>query len=1018
MKKTTAIILTLLLSCATFMSAQVTIIGATEASAGAINKSYSTLKAAFDAINTNASGLATDVLSIEVSANTAETAAPTTLYAPLGISSVTVTPGATTYKMPVITLTGGTKTGATGTFVITIYNGKIINIVNTGGTWTAVPTVSIEGPGGVSSLTGVTTQATAFCTTSTTNLTFYITDGGAGYGPRTSVTATSGGSGAAVGLALISAATTAAGTGPYTLSPTAVAVSGSYLDYAGSGYTTGATAPVENTIGGTFASGTAATASYAIGISTANYASVKIYPTAANLTISATSTGNQPFIVLNGASNVTIDGRVHTAGVPSGSADLTIQYNSTNASTNNASTIYLNAGANHNTITYCKLKSNTQNGNTRGTLAIGTNSTVSTAVASSVGGSYNTISYNAFSAYSFTETFKGNGGLITCACSNDDFPNINNTIDSNTFDNYFISGPTGNISAAIYVYGNANPNKPVHSNYTITNNSFFHSVDGATTANANRMFIKVGASSLYGGYGHIISGNYMGGSAANCSGTLTKTGVFQDNLTGISLYSSPGAACSIQGNVMKGISWSNGSATPSNIKFLDINGLGDVNIGTITGNTLGDNATGSITNTSTAATGSANMYGIFINTTGAVSCQDNTIGSITLNNSTVTNFAGIWKSLSAGDCTISNNTIGSATVLNSILNNSGSTQWVYPIYSAGTGTINLNNNTIANITNNTSTGNLFGIFHEAGANLFNVNANLIHSLNVTSTSTAAKVVGIYCNSGTNLITNNIVKLNGDNAATMYGLDEEETATASNFYHNTVYISGAPTTGALNSACIASNGSTNSRNIQNNIFVNARTNNAAIGSHYALYMPSSAGTVVVNANDYQATGASGAMLGYSAAADVSALPIVATQDASSLSVNPGFALEGGTLAANYMTSATLTAVSAGGVTTDYAGATRAAIQMGAWNKSTSTDVNNLVENGGIIVTCKNNQIVISCKNELKSDASISVYNVVGKKLVSERMLNTVTVLDKTFEAGIYLVSIKNAFKTSTRKIVVN
>lgn len=528
MKKITGIFLTLLLSCATFVSAQVTLSGATELTPAAVNKSYATLNAAFTAINGNASGLPADVLTLEVSASTTETA-QATLNAPLGVSLLTLTPGATTYKFPQITLTGGTNT-ATGTFVVTIYNGKVTGIANSNGAWTVAPTaVTIEGAGGANSL-NVTTQATAFCTTGGTNLSFTINNGGYGYGPKTTVTPTSGGSGAAVGLALISTATTpAAGV----ISPTAIAVSSNvYLDNAGSGYVGGATAPATNVTGGTFAVGTEATASYAITITKANYASVKIYPTAADVVIGASLSSNQPFITLMGTPNVTIDGRVHTAGVPSGTANLTIAYTCTNSSSNNAAAIYLNVGAHHNIIRYCKLKSNTQNGNTRGTLAIGTNALSRTAAESSVGGSYNTISYNEFSPVIASGTNSGNGGMLTSANFNDDFPSTNNIFDNNSFNNYFIAGPVSNISAAIYVLGNTNPNKPNHSNYTITNNSFFNSVDGATTASATRVFIKVGsAPNSFGGFGHTISGNYMGGKAPLCAGgILTKTGAFLDRV--------------------------------------------------------------------------------------------------------------------------------------------------------------------------------------------------------------------------------------------------------------------------------------------------------------------------------------------------------------------------------------------------------------------------------------------------------------------------------------------------------
>jgi hypothetical protein len=967
MKKITGIILTILLSCTTFVSAQVTLSGATEASPAAINKSYTNLIAAFAAINGNASGLATDNLILELSASTTETAgstsSTTTLNAPRGISATVVTPGATTYKFPQITLTGGTRTGIPGTFIVTINNGKVLTIANTGGTWTVAPTITIEGASGTNGL-NVTTQATAICTAPSTagNLTTYVTNGGAGYGPKTTVAATSGGSGAAISYGLISTATTPTGTGPLTIQPAAVAVhANSYVDNAGSGYTAGtagATAPADSTKGGTFASGSAATAYSTITIPNANYASVKIYPTASGVVINSSTAGNQPFIVLNGAKNVTIDGRVHTAGVPSGGADLTIQHKTTatsgtpaNAmSTNNASTIYLNAGANNNTITYCKLKSMTQNGNTRGTLAIGTNSLVNGASASSVGGSYNTISYNEFSPLNPSSAFvaSGNGGMLTSASCNDDFPNSNNTIHNNTFDNYFIAGPTGNISAAIYIFGNTNPNKPTHSNNIITNNSFFNSVDGATTANNSRMFIKVGNSSsnLYGGFGHTISGNYIGGKAAQCAGgMLTKTGAYADNLTCIHYNGSNGASSAIQNNVIKNISMTNGTGAVANTtKFIDVYGYGNVSV---TGNLIGDN------------------------------------GSIVIDNSTITN---------------PNNLFG--------------------IYVNGVGNVTCENNTIANITHNTAAGNLYGIFHETGANALNANANLIHSLNVASTSTAAKIVGINCASGTNSITNNIVKLGDNNAATIYGLNEENAATASNFNHNTVYISGAPTTAALNSACMASNGSTNSRSIQNNIFVNARTNNGATGVHYALLMPAATGTVAVDYNDYQATGASGAMLGSYGGADVSTSSVIVTgQDANSLSVDPGFASAGGILAANYMTSTTLTGVSSS-LTTDYSGTTRAAIQMGAWNKSGTTSVNNLVDNKGLNVSRLNNRLVISYTNELKSDASISVYNMIGRKLVMIQMINAITVLDNAFHSGMYLVTVSNGGETLTKKIVFN
>src|ERR1035437_2667742 len=77
-----------------------------------------------------------------------------------------------------------------------------------------------------------------------------------------------------------------------------------------------------------------------------NYTSVTIYPTSPSLTIRGNIDG--PLIDLNGADNITIDGRVNQ----SGAKDLTI----TNTSSgNSASTLRFIGSATNNTIKYCKI---------------------------------------------------------------------------------------------------------------------------------------------------------------------------------------------------------------------------------------------------------------------------------------------------------------------------------------------------------------------------------------------------------------------------------------------------------------------------------------------------------------------------------------------------------------------------------------------------------------------------------------------------------------------------------------
>jgi hypothetical protein len=102
--------------------------------------------------------------------------------------------------------------------------------------------------------------------------------------------------------------------------------------------------------------------------------------------------------------------------------------------------------------------------------------------------------------------------------------------------------------------------------------------------------------------------------------------------------------------------------------------------------------TGSIS-ASAGATG-ANVYGVYVASSGTVDCRNNTIAAITTNNAGTfaTNFYGIYKSASAGNMYIVNNVIGDDNTPSSINAGSASTsngQYVYGIYSSGTATVNI-----------------------------------------------------------------------------------------------------------------------------------------------------------------------------------------------------------------------------------------------------------------------------------------------------------------------------------------
>ncbi|MEI6436575.1 MAG: hypothetical protein WCP32_17245, partial [Bacteroidota bacterium] len=177
-----------------------------------------------------------------------------------------------------------------------------------------------------------------------------------------------------------------------------------------------------------------------------------------------------------------------------------------------------------------------------------------------------------------------------------------------------------------------------------------------------------------------------------------------------------------------------------------------MNIGTITGNTIGSTTgTGSIIVTN--STSNATSYGIYNRSSSTVGIQNNKIGSITTVGSATFahDFNGIYKSATAGTTTISNNVIGSRTEANSINASSVATdnaQSIYAIYSEGAGDINITGNSIANLTNGSTSpntyGGIYGIVTYDGTNT--IANNTIRDLTVASNNSGmaaiSSVIGI------------------------------------------------------------------------------------------------------------------------------------------------------------------------------------------------------------------------------------------------------------------------------------
>jgi hypothetical protein len=614
---------------------------------------------------------------------------------------------------------------------------------------------------------------------------------------------------------------------------------------------------------------------------TSNYTSVTVYPTTTGLSISG-NLASANLIDLYGADNVTIDGRVNATG---STASLTIE----NTANTGATAIGLSYHAEYNTIKFCKLKG--YSATSRGVINLDNRS-----AAAGNGDSHNTFSNNIFRGNSTGTPYFGIYALGLAGS-----PSIDNKVLNNDFPEFLQIGAS---SAGVKVGSN-------NSAWTINANNFYHEVGTYATTGSFSTF----AISVVSGEGHVIENNYIGGTAPQCGGTaMTKTNGGDQTFAGINLNTSAGVATSVQGNVVKNIDWSNSAKATFYGIFIETGAVGDVNIGTNSGNIIGSNTgTGSINYTADATGG--NVYGIYTNTTGSTVCKYNQIGSITGNNTFaggVTNMSAIYIGSAAGDCSIKYNTIGSASTANSIYTSAASaSESVYGVNIQGLANNIISNNIISNLaTGTTASGYAYGIYLGGGTNT--VNANFIHSLdasvNSSTSSSSAILGGIVSTKGANIISNNIVSIKSAFGAVIYGLNEAASATSTSFIHNSVSISGVnPSVGAQKSYSLYSAGTANIRDFRNNILVNTRTGGTGV-KVAAVITANATGTLTVDKNNF--------------------VPAYTTLGTNSVSVNPGFTNVSGTSVADYNISASLTGATGTGIATDFAGVARSIPKMGA------------------------------------------------------------------------------------------
>jgi hypothetical protein len=710
----------------------------------------------------------------------------------------------------------------------------------------------------------------------------------------------------------------------------------------------------------------------ASGDGNANYSSINIYPTRSGVSIIGDI--NAPLIDLNGADNVSIDGRVNASG---SSVDMSI-INTSSASVTATSTIRFINSAQNNVIKYCNIKGS-QSLASSGILFFSTTS-------NSSGNSNNTIINNNITTYddanrpvntiySYGTAGKSNNG---------------NTIKNNNIYNFTKQSSASN---GIYLYSNS-------SDWTIDGNSFYETTSFASTGTVTYNAIKINNTN---GNNFSIVNNYIGGSDAQCGSTAwTKTNSRSNVFNGIYLKVGTSTASSVQNNTIKNFSWNNSSS--GSWSAININS-GAVDIGTTTANKIGDTTgTSSIYLSNSSITSSGTSYGIYVNSTGTVNIKNNLIGSIkTATSGSVSySFIGIYKTSGiAGNIEIADNKIGSIGTPNSIhastVNTNGAAQNVYGINVGGSGTNvisentvsnlfcahqfatatsgqvvgilttkgtnevtsntienlstsspnsssysgsaiigisqlsttagqNVSNNTIKNL-NSTYTGtrtvNVIGIYYAGGTSGTNViSGNYINNLTMSSTApytSPATITGIKIRAGSNTISNNVISLGYGTTTTeeIIGIDEYgSSGNNNNLYFNTVYIGGTTSGNIASSYALYNSSNNNTRDYRNNILSNYRSGGSS-GNHYAIRI---AGTsnLTIDYNDYYVSGTSTVLGKFSSTdkTDLASWQSATSQDANSVNTDPVFLNAGGSDHDNYISSVSLTGVTGTGITTDF------------------------------------------------------------------------------------------------------
>lgn len=343
-----------------------------------------------------------------------------------------------------------------------------------------------------------------------------------------------------------------------------------------------------------------------------------------------------------------------------------------------------------------------------------------------------------------------------------------------------------------------------------------------------------------------VNGNVIGSSTGTDSVSVTTSGS-GGTVNGLNTNST--GTVTIANNTVGSIT-AHGSATSVSASINGIRITAGTNV--VSGNTIGSTTTANSLNAATASNSATGQQvtGIVSTSSTSASITGNTVANLNNNyasSATTGQIRGIVTS--AGVNTITGNTVRN---LSTTSLNSGSTvtattgQSVVGIADISTTAgQTVSQNTVHSLANTAASANVSvtGIYYAGATSGTNVIArNFVHSLAVSSSNASSQLKGMQFVAGTFTAQNNLVRVGLDangastgNSVSVFGIWDNGTTAGRNFYHNSVYVGGTQT-GTPSTIAFNSVGVSNARTFQNNIFVNARSNNpvSLLGRHYAVF----------------------------------------------------------------------------------------------------------------------------------------------------------------------------------------